>query len=124
MESAEINKWWKLINSIKSHIKERDYEELHEIYRTQNFENKYFLQYPEIIDEFKRLNEQNDLSEIVQFLGCYSSHLKYKMDLITQDLMKNKIELEEASEKYSECMAYWKKCEINKLKNIKKGIDI
>ncbi|WP_134981253.1 hypothetical protein [Bacillus thuringiensis] len=124
MESAEINKWNKLIKSIKSHIRERDYEELHEIYRTQNFENRYFLQYPEIIDRFKRLIEQNDLSEIVQFLGSYSPQWHYQIDSTLRDLHKNKIRGEEADKKLIKCRTDWMYLEISKLKRIKKGIDI
>ncbi|PGM61412.1 hypothetical protein CN947_13435 [Bacillus cereus] len=124
LESAEINKWWKLINSIKSHIRERDYEELLGVYRTQNFDNKYFLQYPEIIDEFKRLIEQNDLSEIVQFLGSYSPLWHNQFDSTTRELHKNKIKGEEAGKRLRKCWTDWNDREIRKLENIKKGIDI
>ncbi|PFU36479.1 hypothetical protein COK88_31635, partial [Bacillus cereus] len=110
--------------SIKSHIRERDYEELHEIYRTQNFENKYFFQYPEIIDRFKKLIEQNDLSEIAQFLGSYSPQWYYQFDLTLRDLHKNKIRGEEANKKLIKCRTDWMDLEISKLKRIKKGIDI
>ncbi|HDR6259372.1 hypothetical protein ACWKS7_27130 [Bacillus cereus] len=124
MEQAEITKWKQLSNSIKSHIRERDYEELHEIYRTQNFENKYFFQYPEIIDRFKKLIEQNDLSEIAQFLGRYSPQWYYQFDLTLRDLHKNKIRGEEANKKLIKCRTDWMDSEISKLKRIKKGIDI
>lgn len=124
MEQAEITKWKQLSNSIKGHIRERDYEELHEIYRTQNFENKYFFQYPEIIDRFKKLIEQNDLSEIAQFLGSYSPQWYYQFDLTLRDLHKNKIRGEEANKKLIKCRTDWIDLEISKLKRIKKGIDI
>ncbi|HDR6309122.1 TPA: hypothetical protein QCU60_000931 [Bacillus cereus] len=124
LESAEIKKWRKLINFIKSHIRERDYEELLEVYRTQNFENQYFLQYPEIIDGFKRLIEQNDLSEIVQFLGSYSPLWHNQFDSTTRELHKNKIRGEEATKMLIKCRTDWMDLEISKLKRIKKGIDI
>ncbi|EMY4799665.1 TPA: hypothetical protein ACGPFX_005556 [Bacillus pacificus] len=124
MESAEIKKWNKLIKSIKGHIRERDYEELHEIYRTQNFENKYFLQYPEIIDGFKGLIEQNDLSKIVQFLCSYSPELHNQIEWTSQDMYKKKIRSEEAAKQLLKYRTEWIDREISKLKRIKKGIDI